>query len=61
MLNKLYRNSDRGFSLFEMLTVVILIGILAAIAAPNFLGLLSRYQVEEALNTLEGAIKESQY
>ena len=60
MLNKLYHNSDRGFSLFEMLIVVILIGIVAAISVPNFLSMYSRYQVDRALNTLEGAIKESQ-
>ncbi len=60
MLNKLYLNSDRGFSLIEMLVVVILVGIITAIAVPSLLGLFSRYQVDQALSTLEGAIKETQ-
>jgi prepilin-type N-terminal cleavage/methylation domain-containing protein len=60
MLNMLYRNSDRGFSLIEMLVVVILVGIVTAISVPSFLGLLSRYQVDKALSLLEGSIKETQ-
>ena len=60
MLNKLYLNSDRGFSLIEMLVVVVLVGIVTIISVPGFLGLLSRYKVDKSLSTLEGAIKETQ-
>lgn len=57
-----YRGNNReaGFNLIEILVVTIIIGIVAAIAMPNFLGLLSRNQVNAALQTLHGAIKETQ-
>ncbi len=55
-----HNSQDKGFTLIETLAVAIIIGIIAAIAAPNFLGLLSRNQVNEALDKINGAIKESQ-
>ena len=54
------QQSDRGFTLIELMIAVIVIGIIAAIAAPNFIGLLNRNRVNQALNQLEGAIKEAQ-
>ena len=54
------RNREAGFNLIEMLVVTIIIGIVAAIAVPNFLGLLRRNRVNTALQTLHGAIKETQ-
>jgi prepilin-type N-terminal cleavage/methylation domain-containing protein len=53
-------NKNSGFSLPELIAVIIIIGIIAALAAPNLLGLLSRYRVSDALGQIEGAIKESQ-
>ena len=53
-------NKEAGFNLIEILVVTIIVGIVAAIAAPNFLGLLRRNQVNAALQTLHGAIKETQ-
>ena len=55
-----HNSKDIGITLTETLVVAVIIGILAAIAAPNLLGLLSRNRVNEALGKINGAIKESQ-
>lgn len=52
--------SDRGFTLVEMLVVLIIVGVISAVASPNLLGLLNRYRVRQAKQTLVGAIKEAQ-
>jgi prepilin-type N-terminal cleavage/methylation domain-containing protein len=54
------RKSNSGFTLIEMLVVIIIIGVIAAIAAPNLLGLLNRNRVNEAMRQVEGALKEAQ-
>jgi prepilin-type N-terminal cleavage/methylation domain-containing protein len=51
---------DRGYTLTELLVTLVIVGIIAAIASPNFLGLLSRYRLEEGLQVLLGAINETQ-
>lgn len=51
---------NSGFTLIEMLTAIIIVGVLASIAAPNFLGLLNRNRLNQALEEVEGAIRESQ-
>ena len=52
--------SDQGFTLIELLVVLIIVGTIAAIAVPNFIGLLYRNRINQALSTLVGAIKETQ-
>lgn len=51
---------DKGFTLIEVITAVIILGVLAAIAAPNFLGLLNRNRLNHGLNEVEGAVREAQ-
>ena len=60
MLNKINYKSDRGFSLLELMVVLILVGVMAVIAAPNFLGLLNRIRVNGSFEQLVGAISEAQ-
>jgi prepilin-type N-terminal cleavage/methylation domain-containing protein len=54
------KKSNKGFTLIEMLVTIIIIGVIASIAAPNFLGLLNQSRVKDGLAQVEGAIKESQ-
>jgi type II secretion system protein H len=54
------RKSSSGFTLIEMLVVIIIIGVIAAIAVPNFLGLLNRNRANEAMRQVEGALREAQ-
>ncbi len=54
------RKPSSGFTLTEMVVTIIIIGVIAAIAAPNFLGLLNRNRVNEAVRQIAGAIKEAQ-
>jgi type II secretion system protein G len=47
------RNSERGFTLIELMIVVVVIGVLAAIAIPNFISMLNRAK--------EGATKSNMH
>lgn len=60
MLPSSVHRSDQGFTLIESLIIVLVIGILAAIAAPSFLATLNRSRVNDALAAVEGALKEAQ-
>ena len=51
---------NHGYTLTEMMVTLVIVGIIAAIASPNFLGLLSRIKLEGALQQLLGAINETQ-
>ena len=61
MLNKLRKSmkNEKGFTLIELMIVVAIIGILAAIAIPNFLNYQKKAKTSEAKTNL-GAIRTSE-
>jgi Tfp pilus assembly protein FimT len=49
-----------GFTAIELAVIVVVVGILAAISAPSMIGWTRNVQVEDAVDRLEGALKEAQ-
>ncbi|MEM7593319.1 MAG: type II secretion system protein [Cyanobacteria bacterium P01_A01_bin.83] len=60
IINRIQQQSDRGFTLIELMVALIIVGVIAAIATPSFVGLLNRIRVNNALQELLGAIRETQ-
>jgi len=52
--------NNEGFTLIEILVILIIIGILSAIAVPSFLAMLNRSKVNDALSQTRGALQEAQ-
>lgn len=53
-------SKESGFTLIEMFVIVIMVGILAAIAAPNWLGYLNRRRVTTTRDDVYQAILQAQ-
>ena len=51
---------NRGFTLVEMIAVAVIVGIVAALAAPSLLGVLNQTRVKEGVGQVESAIREAQ-
>jgi Tfp pilus assembly protein FimT len=60
MLPSRAHKSNQGFTLLETATIVVVIGILAAISAPSLLGWYNRTKVDSALNEVRGALQQAQ-
>ena len=54
-----HHNED-GFSLLELIVIVVFVGIIAAISAPSFIGLNQRNKVSQDLTSAENALLEAQ-
>lgn len=52
--------NNQGFTLIETSILVIIVGILAAIATPSFFSWLNNKKVDNALASIEGALREAQ-
>ena len=55
-LNEMLRRRDEGFTLIELMVVVLIIGILIAIAIPTFLGARKRAQDRAAQSSLRNTV-----
>lgn len=60
MLHWSVRKLESGYTQAEMAVIVLIIGILAAIAMPNFSVWLRQRQVDAAFNQIAAAIEETQ-
>lgn len=56
----LLSNSSSGFTLLELLMVVIMIGVLAVIGGAGFLGWMSRMRVNAARNDVASVVRNAQ-
>ena len=52
------RHSQRGFTLIELVVVIVILGILAAFAVPKFMGLETRARIA-SLNAMSGTLRSS--
>ncbi len=54
----MFRSSQRGFTMIELVVVIVILGILAAFALPRFMGLENQARVA-ALNGMAGSVRSA--
>jgi prepilin-type N-terminal cleavage/methylation domain-containing protein len=57
--HKLIRQKDRGFTLIEMLAVLMIVGVLMAIATPSVLAMMSRAKLTNAVDRVRDTLELS--
>ena len=50
---------EKGFTLVELMIVIVIVGILSAVALPNFLSQTERAKATEGTSKLSGLLKEA--
>ncbi len=59
MLPSNVRHNNQGFTLIETTIIVVIVGILSAIAAPSFLSMFNKNKVNNALAQVQGTLQEA--
>jgi prepilin-type N-terminal cleavage/methylation domain-containing protein len=60
LFKPLSAQSEAGFSLVEMLVVTIIVGVMAAVAVPNFMGTIERQKLNSANDQIYQAMRQAQ-
>jgi prepilin-type N-terminal cleavage/methylation domain-containing protein len=60
MLLKMNHPNNKGFTLIEILVTLLIMGIIAAIAAPSFMTWANNRKIQQVATDIEGALKEAQ-